>query len=110
MPHGPVNEVTLFRHFGSKQVLYQAVLDEVTGRIKPTQDLFAQIADQPPRQALLEIARLRLSFFEALRLTGYFGTLQEQGLFRRDRSATLAAEAFTAGLWRSSCKGWRRGR
>lgn len=52
-----VNELTLFRHFGSKDELMAAVLRSAPATIALSEGVIAQMNKLPPQEALLEFAR-----------------------------------------------------
>ncbi|HHN65512.1 MAG TPA: TetR/AcrR family transcriptional regulator [Nitrospirae bacterium] len=118
-----VTEITLFRHFGSKERLFEEVLKKYTflPRLK---EIIPRVKDSPPEEALSEMA---LRFIETLKerkgmvkimlsemnvypdkirkvyekfieelvktLSGYFDTLRDRGTIR-DIDTHLASRAF----------------
>ena len=120
-----VNEVTLFRHFGSKRELLNRIITEVPYRGSLEEALSEGLLGRPPGEALLALGRqwaaamqpravwLRLQFAEQehpgpflrgqsiglrKRLADYIRTLQRRGDFHPGPDADLAAEAFFVGI------------
>jgi len=120
-----VNEVTLFRHFGSKRELLNGIIAEVPDRASLEETLSTGLLGLPPREALLRLGRqwaaamqpraawLRLQFAEpgnptslqrgqsiGLRkgLAAYIRREQGRDAFRPAVNADLAAEAFFVGI------------
>lgn len=74
-----VNEVTLFRQFGTKQDLLTAVIE--AGKLAPgaTDRLFTdELAQLPPDEALLQVARSQIDFVQR-RMAWVRIQLSEQG-------------------------------
>lgn len=59
-----VNEVTLFRHFGTKQVLFASVMDQIPVSQALVERESAAIKELPPRQALYQIGIYQLRGLE----------------------------------------------
>ena len=120
-----VNEVTLFRHFGSKRELLNGIIAEMPDRDALEEALSNGLTGRPPREALLSLGRqlfaalqpraawLRLQFAEPTtpgalrrlprlglrrRLADYIRRQQGQGAFAPELQADQAAEAFLAGI------------
>ena len=120
-----VNEVTLFRHFGSKRELLNGIVAEVPEQRDLEEALSTELEQGPPREALLRLGRLwaavmqpratwlRLQFAEGggsgglrrggstglrRRLAEYIRLEQGRGAFAAGVDADLAAEAFFAGI------------
>ncbi len=121
-----VTEITLFRHFGSKERLFEELLTGYTFLPK-LKELLPELEGLPTDQALIAIAtRFLLTlkdrksmikimysevtvypekirqiynrFLDEMRTTlaGYFQGLQSRGLFRKDLQPQMAARVF---LW-----------
>lgn len=120
-----VNELTLFRHFGSKDELMAAVLRSAPATIALSEGVIAQMNKLPPQEALLEFARhaleyltervpwLRVELVEPERthqatsehrfgiyalVADYFRGLQASGAMRPDTDPLVAADVFLAGI------------
>lgn len=120
-----VNEVTLFRHFGSKQELLKGVVAEAPDTSSLEDTLSTGLARLPPYDALLRLGRewatvmqpraawlgLQLAGGAGLaplprgrsiglrkRLADYIQAEQQRGTFRRTVDSYLAAEAFFVGI------------
>lgn len=120
-----VNEVTLFRHFGSKRELLERVVEEMADRHPLDDALSSGLSVLPTREGLLNLGRrwaatmqmradwLRLQWAERAgppegpsrgsvgfrdRLADYIRTHQEQGIFRPDVDASTAAEVFLVAI------------
>jgi AcrR family transcriptional regulator len=119
-----VTELTLFRHFGSKELLFEELLKTYTFLPKlkellpeldglPVHDALATIAERfllslKERKAMVKIMYSEVTiypekirevynkFVEAMRgtLASYFGTLRERGILKNNISPDMAAKVF----------------
>lgn len=121
-----VNEVTLFRHFGNKQRLFSAVVDDAPLTHSLIEKSLAQMQAMPPRQALEMIGMrqlegleehlgwLRLQMMEpgsvpqTLRFPGFrfrsyladcIRRWQDAGALRADVSPEMASESFATAIF-----------